>query len=109
MPNENNKILKYNPGEKSLKVPFIIYADLECRLRKINACQVNNTKSYTEKKAEHELSGYSRVKSCSFDKSKTDCSYYRDQDCIKIFCRDLKDAAMYIINHEKKDIIPLTD
>ena len=30
MTDENNKILKYNPGEKSLKVPFIIYADLEC-------------------------------------------------------------------------------
>ena len=29
MPREDNKILKYNPGEKSLKVPFIIYADLE--------------------------------------------------------------------------------
>ena len=34
MPNENNKILKYNSGEKSLKVPFIIYADLECLLEK---------------------------------------------------------------------------
>ena len=41
MPKENNKILKYNPGEKSLKVPFIIYVDLEWILRKINACQVN--------------------------------------------------------------------
>ena len=29
MPKESNKILKYNPGEKSLKVPIIIYADLE--------------------------------------------------------------------------------
>ena len=27
MPEENNKILKYNQGEKSTKVPFIIYAD----------------------------------------------------------------------------------
>ena len=27
MPNENNKILKYNCGEKYMKVPFIIYAD----------------------------------------------------------------------------------
>ena len=50
MPTENNKILKYNPGEESLKVPFIIYADLVCMLRKINAYQVNPTKSYTEKK-----------------------------------------------------------
>ena len=27
MPDEDNKTLKYNPAEKSLKVPFIIYAD----------------------------------------------------------------------------------
>ena len=41
MPDEYNKILKYIPGEKSLKVPFIIYADLECLLRKINTCRNN--------------------------------------------------------------------
>ena len=34
MPDENNKILEYNTGEQSLKVPFIIYADLECLLKK---------------------------------------------------------------------------
>ena len=33
MPEEDNKILKYNQGEKSMKVPFIIYADLECLLK----------------------------------------------------------------------------
>ena len=32
MPNEDNKIIKYNQGEKSIKLPFIIYADLECLL-----------------------------------------------------------------------------
>ena len=32
MPNDDNKILKYNYGEKSLKVPAFIYADLECLL-----------------------------------------------------------------------------
>ena len=50
MPDEDNKILKYNPGEKSLKVPFIIYADLECLLEKVDTCQNNPEKSYTEKK-----------------------------------------------------------
>ena len=30
MPNEDNKIIKYNQGEKSIKSLFIIYADLEC-------------------------------------------------------------------------------
>ena len=50
MPSEDNKILKYNPGEQSLKVPLIIYADLECLLQKINTCQNNPDKSYTGEK-----------------------------------------------------------
>ena len=33
-PDEGNKILKYIIGEKSLTVPFTIYADLECLLKK---------------------------------------------------------------------------
>ena len=49
MPNDN-KISKYNHGEKSLKVPFIIYADLECLLEKMHSRQNNFEKFYTEKK-----------------------------------------------------------
>ena len=30
MPTQGNKTLRYNHGEKSLKTPFVIYADLEC-------------------------------------------------------------------------------
>ena len=33
MPEENNKILIYNHGEKSMKHPFIIYADLSVYLK----------------------------------------------------------------------------
>ena len=109
MPDEDNKILKYIPGEKSLRVPFIIYADLECLLRKINTCQINPEKSYTEKKAMHRPSGYSLVTCCSFDKSKTECKYYRGEDCMKMLCKDLKDQSTKIINYEKKEIIALTD
>ena len=36
MPNEYNKIVKYNHGEKSIKVPAIIYADLESLLEKMH-------------------------------------------------------------------------
>ena len=50
MPHGFEKILKYNPGEKSLKVPFIIYSDLECLLEKMESCQNDPKKSYTEKK-----------------------------------------------------------
>ena len=34
MPKWFEKILKYNPGEKSLSAPFAIYLDLECLLKK---------------------------------------------------------------------------
>ena len=109
MPDEDNKILKYNPGEKSLKVTFIIYADLECLLQKINTCQNNPEKSYTEKKAKQKPSRYSLVICCSFDKSITEWNYYRGKDCMESFCKDLRDQAMKIINYGKKEMIPLTN
>ena len=68
MPNELEKILKYNPGEKSLKVPFMIHADLECLLGKIDSCQNRPKKSSTEKKAKHMPSGYSWITCYSFNK-----------------------------------------
>ena len=75
LPDEDNNILKYVPGRKSLKVPFIIYAALECLLQKINTCSNNPEKSYTEKKAVHKPSGYSLVTCCSFDKSNNEQKY----------------------------------
>ena len=108
MPDEDNKILKYVSGEKPLKVPFVIYADLECLLKKINTCQNNPDKSYTETKATHRPWGYSLTTCCSFYKSLNEQKYYRGEDCMKIFCNDLKDQAMKIINCEKKEMIPLT-
>ena len=49
MPNEDNKILKYNHGEKS--DPFIIYAGVECLLEKMSPYYNNNSeKSSTTKK-----------------------------------------------------------
>ena len=46
-------------GEKSLKAPFTIYADLELLLIKEQSCQNNPNESHTERKAKHEPSGYS--------------------------------------------------
>ena len=40
IPDENNKILNYIPGKKSLRVSFVIYADLECLLRKMSDVRI---------------------------------------------------------------------
>ena len=44
MPEKDNKILKYNYGEKSMKDPFIIYADIESLLEKMNTSHSNPEK-----------------------------------------------------------------
>ena len=49
MPNKDNKILKYNHGEKFIKVLFIIYADAECVLEKMRSSQNDLKKSDTDK------------------------------------------------------------
>ena len=48
--NEDNKILKYNQEEKSLKAPAIIMLTWERLLEKMYSCQKNLEKPYTEKK-----------------------------------------------------------
>ena len=36
MPTTSNNIIKYNQGEKSIKLPFVIYADLKCLFEKMS-------------------------------------------------------------------------
>ena len=108
MPEEDNKILKYNQEEKSKRVPFIIYADLESLLEKMNTCHNNFGKSSTTKINKHTPSGYSLFTHCSFDITKNKLDYHRGKNCIKNFCLDLREHAPKIINYEKKEMIPLT-
>ena len=108
MSNGDNKIIKYNQGEKSIKSLFIIYADLECLLEKISTCYNNPEESSTTEINEHTPSGYSLFTHCSFDKTKYKLDYYRGEDCMTKFCKNLREHATKIINFEKKDMIPLT-
>ena len=102
MPEEYNKILKYNQGEKSMKVPFVIYADLECLLEKMNTCHNNPEKSSTTKINKHAPSGYSLFTHCPFDTTKNKLDYYRGKKCMKNFCLDLREHATKTVNYEKK-------
>ena len=77
-------------------------------LKKLQSTQNNPEKSYTEKKARHEPSGWSMFTRCSFDKIENKINYYRGKDCIEKLCKKLKESTMEIINHQKKEIIPLT-
>ena len=109
MPTKDNKIIKYNQGEKSIKLPFVIYADLECLLEKMSTCQINPNESSITEINKHTPSGYSLFTHCSFDQSKNKLEHYRGKDCMKKFCKNLRTQATKIINYEKKKkMIPLT-
>ena len=108
MPEEDNKILKYNHSEKSMKAPFTIYDDLESLLEKMSTCHNNPEKSSTTKINKHTPFVYSFFTHCSFDTTEKKLDCYRGENCMKNFCLDLKKHETNIINYEKKEIIPLT-
>ena len=91
-----------------MRVPIIIYADLESLLEKMNTCRNNNEKLSINRINEHTPSGYSLFTHCSFDTTKNKLDYYRGKNCLKIFCLDLREHATKVINYEKKEMIPLT-
>ena len=107
MPKENNEIIRYNHVEKSMKAPFIIYADMESLLEKIST-YYNIPKKSATKTNKHTTSGYSLFTHGSFDATKNELDYYRAKDCMKKFCEDLRKYAMKIVNYIKKEMIPLT-
>ena len=71
MPTKNNNIIKYNHGEKSIKLPFVIYADLECLLEKISTGINKPNESSTTKINKHTPSGYSIFTHCHSIHQKT--------------------------------------
>ena len=68
-------------------------------------CQNNPKNSYTERKANHEPSGYPWSLICSFDNTNY---FYKTKDCIEKFRKNLKELGIKIINFEKKKMKPLT-
>ena len=60
-----------------MKVPFIIYADLESLLEKMGTCQNNPKNLSTTKINEYTPSGYLLFRHCSFNATKNKLDYYR--------------------------------
>ena len=99
MSQKDNKILKYNHGERSMKA--LICADLECLL---STCHYEPEKSSTTKINKHISSGYSLFTCSSFDAKEYNLDYYGAEG-LKQFCEDLKEHVKRIINYEKKEMI----
>ena len=102
MPSEDTKLLEFNQYQKPYKAPFIIYADLECLIEKTDGCKNNLENSSTAKVGEHILSGFSVPAMSSFKCIENEHDVYRGKDCVKMFCKSLKEHAMEVVNIKKK-------
>ena len=103
-PFEDLKVSKFNRYQKSNQksAPFIIYADLECIIEKIDECKNNPENSSTAKVREHIPSGFSISTISSSRSIENKHDVYRGKNCMKAFCESSRDHAMKIINFKKK-------
>ena len=108
MPSEKCKILEFKHYMKTKKMPFMIYADIEYLIKKIDGCENNLEKSSTTKMCEHIPCGYSISTIWRFDHIEDKHTLYRGKDFMKKLCESLREQAKRINDFEKKKMLLLT-
>ena len=108
MLSEDTKILEFNQNQKCDKSHFIIYADLECIIEKIDGCKNNPENSSTTKVTEHIPSRFLMSTISSFTSIENKYDVYRGKDYMKKFCKSLREHALKIINFKKENMDLLT-
>ena len=108
MPSEDTKILEYNQYQKSDKASFIVCADLECIIEKIDGCKNNLKNVSSTKVSEHIPSGFSVSTICSIRSIENKHYICRGMNCKKKFCKFLKEHAIKISNSKNKKMKLLT-
>ena len=101
---EDTKILNFNQYQKSdkyqksNKASFVIYADLEFLIEKIDGCKNDSENSFATKVDKHILSDFSISTTSSFKNIENKHDVYRGKDYMKTFCGSLREHAMKITN-----------
>ena len=102
MPEPGKNILKYNSGEKTIKIPHAIYFDLETLQIPNETNQFTDLREcYTKQVTIH----VALVRSYDKNIVKT----YKGKDCMQRFCDDLYELGMKAVNASKKRMNELTE
>ena len=102
MPKEKS-VLKFDNYYKQLNVPFVIYADFEAITEKIDSCQPNNKKSYTNKYQQHTDCGFAyKVVCCYDDELSKDIVVFRGENAVHKFLESMLKEKEYCEEMKKK-------
>ena len=91
MLSQKDNILQLSQNMKSEKMLYMIYADLESLIKKVDGCANNPQKSSTTKMGKHIPCGYLTSTICAFDHIENKHTLYWGKDCMKKFCESLKE------------------
>ena len=92
MPKQGENKMAFKNFYKQMKAPYVVYADFECVLKKIDTCGPDNKKSFTIKTEKHEPCGFSYFVVRSDGHTKGPYAY-RGEDAVYMFIR-------YLLNEE---------
>ena len=87
LPREDQKWLEFDSNNNKERVPFVIYADLECVLKKMEKNKTEKTSSFAY---QHHIAYYVK---CSFDDALSMYRFRRDKDCVAWFAKELENLA----------------
>ena len=99
-------MLKYKNYHRSEKVPFIVYADLECYIKSMQSCDSNPESSYTKQYQKHEPSSFCYYIKCFDDEVyEPKLVSYTGEHAAQKFVDMLEEDIKKITNIPKKKII----
>ena len=90
IPSQKDNILQFNQYMKSDKIPYIIYADLESLIKKIDGYANNPKKSSTTRNRWTNSLEIFNVNYMGFDKIQNKYALYYGEECMKKFCTSLR-------------------
>ncbi|KYM96623.1 hypothetical protein ALC62_12715 [Cyphomyrmex costatus] len=89
LPCVEKKWLEFRNHSMKERAPFVVYADLECVLQKMEDA-ATSTSSYAY---QHEVFSIGYYVRCSYDDTLSAYRFRRDNDCVSWFARQLEDLA----------------
>ena len=102
MPEKGDKVYFKN-HHKQLPVPFVIYADFEAITEKVDSCQPNNDKSYTEAYQNHKDCGYGYKVVCYYNDQYTkQVQIYRGENAVYKFMENMLEEVNWCKSKIKK-------
>ncbi|XP_071581344.1 uncharacterized protein [Temnothorax nylanderi] len=94
LPSEDNKWLSFKNHSRKERLPFVVYADLECVLKKTQPETEHASYAYQH----HRVCSIAYYVQCSYDDSLSAYRFRRDNDCVAWFAEELKGLAHRVKN-----------